>query len=372
MKQQRTDWRLIALLYVVGLLASGQFAKIALTLESLAVIYPEQSVTILVSAVSVAGALFGATAGLAVGRFGPSRVLLLALLGAGLLTVLQGMLLPYPVMLSLRVLEGFAHLGIVVAAPTLMATASRRHDVSIAMGLWGTFFGVGFALSAAVIPLASGPSIVLFAHATALFAMAGLLWPLLPRIGSTEEQNVGFIKRHVAIYGTPRIVAPSIGFFAHTLLFMGLLTFLPRILGTWTGPLLPLVALVGTFGAGVLTRFMAPRNVVMLGFGLSVLGFGVAVTLDDQSRLWLVLALMVVVGLVPGAAFASVPQLNESVADRAGANGAIAQLGNVGTACSVPLFAFALGAEFAGIALITIVISVLGLVAAWLIHKNIA
>ena len=35
----RTDWRLIGLLYVGGLLAAWQFAKIALSLEALADVY---------------------------------------------------------------------------------------------------------------------------------------------------------------------------------------------------------------------------------------------------------------------------------------------------------------------------------------------
>ncbi|NNK68079.1 MAG: MFS transporter, partial [Rhodobacteraceae bacterium] len=59
-------------------------------------------------------------------------------------------------------------------------------------------------------------------------------------------------------------------------------------------------------------------------------------------------------------------------ADRARANGAIAQLGNVGTASSTPLFALAAAGGLVGTALLTMLISALGFTALWLIHRKIA
>ena len=90
------------------------------------------------------------------------------------------------------------------------------------------------------------------------------------------------------------------------------------------------------------------------------------------ALVWGTSALFVVVGLAPGASFANVPALNQEQSDQALANGAIAQLGNVGTACSVPLLAAVATFGMTGLLLTLIVVSALGLLNVWLIHRNIA
>lgn len=372
MHRTQTDWRLIGLLYIGGLLAAWQFAKIALSLVDLAAVYQGYSAPLLVSGVSVAGIVFGATAGVLIARIGARLALLAALLAAAGLTAAQALLPPYPVIMILRVLEGFAHLSIVVAAPTLMAAVAVGKDVPVAMGLWGTFFGVGFALAAFVFPYLGSTSGILWANAVALVGLAaGLAWTL-PTSNRSGGDGQSFIARHIAIYSNPSLVAPAIGFFAHTLVFLGLLTFLPDRLGAWTATLLPLIALVGTFGAGFLARRIAPKSIMIFAFALSVVGMASAAFIPDPMRIWIVLPLMAVIGLVPGAAFANVPYLNADSQRQALANGAIAQLGNVGTAASVPMFAAALQFGFIGMSAVFVVISTLGLVAVWVIHKKIA
>ena len=371
MTPTRTDWRLIGLLYVGGLLAAWQFAKIALVLDALGDVYPDTPVSLLVSGVSFAGIVFGATAGVIIARFGARRALLAALVTAAGLTALQALLPAYPLMMGLRILEGFAHLTIVVAAPTLMAASAIGKDIPVAMGLWGTFFGVGFAFAALVFPVFGGTSGILVANAVALLVLVLALWPLLPRSERQRGDGQSFIARHASIYRNPRLVAPALGFFAHTLVFLGLLTFLPQILGGWTAPVLPLVALLGTFGAGAMARHLAPSRILLVAFVVSTTGLLLASLLPEDMRLWIVMPLMVVIGLVPGAAFANVPHLNDNSSDQALANGAIAQLGNVGTATSVPLLAFALTAGFAGITAVVSTISVIGFVVVWLIHRKI-
>lgn len=232
----RTDWRLILLLFVVGLFAAAQFAKIALTLEPLAAVYPDRALPFAVSAQSVMGILFGVTAGVIVARLGVRRVLLGALVAGAFVSGLQALLPPFEVFMALRLAEGAAHLALVVAAPTLMAAASAQRDVPIAMGLWGTFFGVGFAASAVLVPLLASPSKVYLAHGAGLLCLAVLLWPLLPRGRARLEGGEGLIARHIAIYRNPRIFSGAAGFLWHAATFLGLLTFLPRFLGGRAGP----------------------------------------------------------------------------------------------------------------------------------------
>lgn len=368
----KTDWRLIALLYIVGLLAAAQFAKIALMLGVLAEIYPGAPLSLAVSGLSVAGILLGVTAGMVVARIGPRRALLWALGAGAVFSFVQSGLPTFGVLMLLRVLEGGTHLILVVAAPTLMAAISAPRDKPVSMGLWGTFFGIGFAVSAALVPLFDEPSNLFIVHGAAMLVMAFVLRPLLPR-GVTPNVEAGnWLARHVAIYSNPRIVAPALGFLWHTLMFLGLLTFLPQFLGTWTAPTLPLAALVGTFGAGVLARHIAPRNLLIWAFILSIGGLLVALVVPHGVQVWLIVFLFVILGVVPGASFANVPALNADPADQARANGAIAQLGNVGTASSTPLFAAAIAFGLGGALIAAALICIFGLGAVWLIHRQIA
>ncbi|MXQ07069.1 MFS transporter [Alphaproteobacteria bacterium GH1-50] len=372
MTETKTQWALIVLLYLSGLLAAWQFAKIALSLAALDQVYPDSPTALLVSGVSVAGIVFGATAGVIIARFGPRRALLVALLAAAALTAGQAALPPYPLMMALRVFEGAAHLVIVVAAPTLMAASAVGRDVPVAMGLWGTFFGVGFATAALVFPVFGSVPGILYANAAGFLILAAALWPILPRTGRETSVRQSFLARHIAIYRNPRLFAPAAAFFTHTIVFLGMLTFLPSVLGPWVGPILPLVALVGTFGAGILARYMPPRTILLAAFLVSSVGMLLAIVLPETARAVTVLAMFGAVGLVPGAALAAVPGLNEKTADQALANGAIAQLGNVGTATSVPLVAWATTFGYPGIATVYAGISLSGLLAFWLIHRKIA
>ena len=112
----RTDWRLIGLLFLTGLFAAAQFAKISLTLVDLGRIYPGAALPFAVSALSVAGILFGVAAGMIVAQFGARRVLLVALASASVISLSQSVLPSFQIFMGLRIVEGFSHLAIVVAA----------------------------------------------------------------------------------------------------------------------------------------------------------------------------------------------------------------------------------------------------------------
>ena len=368
----RTDWVLIGLLYAVGLLAAAQFAKVALTLEALAGVYPGSPVEIAVSALSLMGILFGVTSGVIIARIGPRKVILGALVAAALASGVQALLPGFDLFMALRVAEGAAHLALVVAAPTLMATVAQPRHIPFAMGLWGTFFGVGFALSAAVLPALGAPPVVFLAHGAALLVLAVALWPRLQKGTGGQPLAEGILARHLAIYSSLRLTAPGLIFFWHTVVFMGLLTYLPGFLGAWTAPLLPLAALLGTLGAGAVTRWLQPFHVGMFGLAGTFLGMALLLFLPEIARPLAALPIFVVTGMLAGASFATVPWLHAEQADRARANGAIAQLGNVGTALSVPLMAATLWAGISGPLVFAMVVSAIGLGATWLIHRKIA
>lgn len=372
-----TDWRLVALLYAAGLLAAAQFAKVALTLDGLALAYPSVggALPFTVSALSVVGMIFGATAGALIARLGARPALVGGLVVAGLLSLAQGLLPPFPMLLGLRFLEGAAHLALVVAAPTLMAgVAAARHQPGV-MGLWGTFFGVGFALTALLVPPlvgAGGVGAVFAVHGLAMLVLAVPLRALLPSVPGETAVRESWRRRHAAIYLSPRIVAPATGFLWHTLIFLGVLTYLPAFLGDWTAPILPLLALVGTMAAGLMARHVPTRRLFVFAYGASVAGAAALALAPPALLVPLGFVFLVLLGVAPGASFAAVTELNATSADRARANGAIAQLGNVGTALSVPLMAATLPLGLVGPLAATAALSLLGLVAVLLVYRAMA
>lgn len=364
----RTDWRLVILLWVAGLFAAAQFGKVSLALGEYQAAYPGPAAraALIVSLVGFVGIFLGATAGMVTARFGARRVLLTALaLGAGV-SLFQVFLPPFPTLLASRVVEGFSHLSIVVAAPTLMAQISAARDRPVVMGLWGMFFGVSFALTAVILPpllLLGGIRAPLLVHAAGMILIGIVLWPLLPREAGQDAPSLNWIAEHAATYSDRRIIAPALIFFWHTLIFVAILTFLPPFLGSelWIAASLPLMALIGTFGAGVLSRSFAPQHVALASFASTIISGALLLCVAEPARLWVALPLMLSIGVVPGASFAAIPTLNRTPRDQARANGALAQLGNTGTTGGTPLYAFFLTLDgFFAVVLLTMALSLCG------------
>jgi MFS family permease len=336
-----TPWALIAVLYLTGLIAAGQFAKVSLTLGALAAEYPGAPVAFAVSGVAVMGILFGVYAGGITASIGPRRAILIALAISALAGAGQTLLPAFPLLMGLRVVEGAGHLVLVVAIPTLMAALSAPKDRALVMGLWATFFGVGFALAAVLVGEGAAP--VYGVHAGLAALMGVILWRMLPRGVVAERRPLPRLSDHLVLYTTPRLFAPALGHGIYAFLFLALVTYLPTALGAlWLAAILPLAGIAGSLATGPLARLIAPAHLVSGGFVAMAMVFAAALALPAVAAPLSVLA-MLVSGVVAGGGFAAVPWLNGADADRALANGALAQLGNIGTFSGTPVLA-ALGA----------------------------
>lgn len=204
---------------------------------------------------------------------------------------------------------------------------------------------------------------------------AGVLAGLMPRdLRLTPVgPRPGILAEHAAIYASPFLAAPATGFVCYTITYVAVLTLLPGALapgwGHLAGVALPLVS-IGvslTLGVWLLGRVPAVRLVqggfvaaaaaalvLWLGWSQPPLAFAAA------------LAIGAALGLVQGASFAAIPQLNPLPADRARAAGAIAQMGNLGTVTGTPLLALLMQkAGNAGLALFVLGFSALGI----LVHQ---
>lgn len=349
---ERTNWPLIAALWFAGLTAAGQFAKVGVIFDLLRPVWPGAGVWLglVVSVVGLVGIVFGTSAGIAVARIGPRLMILTALVVGAALSLVESLLLPLPVMIALRVLEGISHLAIVVAAPVLIAASARPEDQPAAMTLWSTFFAVAFSLAAWLgrpLVVAYGASALFTVHAALMALAALILWRMIPSVPlalSGSAPRRGIIAEHLRIYASPRIAAPALGFIYYTLMFVAFLTLLPELIAPeWrhlTATVMPLASIAVSLTLGVpLTRAKGAVATVQVGLAAGALAIATFTLSGGQgiSALVSVMAISGALGLVQGGSFAAISELNADSAARAGAAGAIAQLGNVGTTLGTPV-----------------------------------
>lgn len=336
----------VLILWCAGLGASAQFAKIAVPFAEIRALYPGAGASVgwLLSLVSLMGAFLGVVAGGVVSRLGAKRVLLWGLALGGAASLWQASLPAFAPMILSRVIEGVSHLAIVVSAPTLVVLMSSPRHRGLAMTLWSTFFGVSFAIYAwFIIPFALpyGMANLFLGHAVFMAFVALVLAVLLPPdAASAIDQKPSFSQAHRRAYGSPWISAPGAGWLLYTLTFVSLLALFPDTLPVaqveWVLGTMPLVSIaVSLLIVPVLLTQMKSIRVVQLGFLLAAVLVAVNVL---QSIGWVFpVGLFAILGLVQGASFTAVPELNTKQEDQALAYGLMAQSGNIGNLLGTPV-----------------------------------
>lgn len=352
----RTRWAPIGLLVVVGIAAGMQFAKVAAVFLPVAAAFdaPETVAALFVSAPAVVGMVLGLTASVLAARIGFRRVIVGCLAIGAILSLVQSFLPPLPVFLGARVLEGVAHLGLVISCPVLIILVSAPRHVSLAMSLWGAFFGLAFAFAGWLAPIveqAGGVGAVFLAHAILLAVLLAAVLLVLPHVPgeqpNREAHPEGFFRAHVDAYRSPRQFLPGVVFIFHTLMYVPLVTFVPLFAddASIAGVLLvwmPLVSIIGTIAAGFVGQYTTtPPVVLIVGYaGVAVLVIATWALLAGEIPILLVpLALMFFSGLIQGAAFGLIPSLSTDPTVTSRANGVLTQLGNLGSTVGPPLFA---------------------------------
>lgn len=335
-------------MWAAGLGAAAQFAKIVVIFPELQAHYGETGAAsgYLVSLISVIGMLLGMVAGVIAIQLGVRRLLLLGLYLGAAVSAWQTMLPGFEWMLASRLIEGVSHLAIVVSAPTLIAQLSAQRHQGKALTLWGTYFGVAFAgiaLTAPHIIRVAGLGGLSAIHAAYMASFAVLLTIVLPkedRNGAPPWPSLGnILHRHLTAYASPFIAAPALGWLFYTLTFVAMLAILPTMVDpsqrAFAAAAMPLSSIVSSMTVGnILLRSMTAVSVIVIGFATAIVL--VLVFLLTGPGSWLFIALFACLGLVQGASFAAVPELNISLEGRALANGGIAQTGNIGNALGTP------------------------------------
>ncbi|WP_299297568.1 MFS transporter [uncultured Tateyamaria sp.] len=379
----RTSFPLVFALWGAGLGAAGQYAKISIIFDRLPQVYPDAGPALgfIVSLVGFVGIVLGVVAGLVVARIRYRRAMLWALWAGAALSLFQATLPSLPLMLLSRGLEGVSHLAIVVAAPTLIAQLSADRHRGFTLTLWSTFFSVAFTLLVALgLPLVEvqGLPALFIAHALWLMAFAVILTVFLRPLEVPPEGRLavsGIARDHVAIYRSPRIAAPGAGWMFYTFCFLAILTVLPPYIApewrAWVMGAMPLTSIAVSLTLGVfLLRYITAVMLVQIGFAACI-----------ASLLWLwampglpaaCLTLAGALGLVQGASFAAVPQLNEGAAYQSQAYGGLAQTGNLGNTLGTPVLLLVLGAAgFPGLVWTCVAVFACGIAAhAWMAARR--
>ncbi|MCC1482088.1 MFS transporter [Roseibaca sp. Y0-43] len=376
MSDLRPSLPLSLVLWLAGLGAAAQYGKISVIFDRLPQVYPQAGAALgwTVSMVGVIGIALGLVAGILAARIGLRRALLAGLWAGAAVSLLQASFPPLPVFLALRVVEGVSHLALVVVIPTLIAQLSTDRLRPLMLTVWGTFFGVAFAILVfAGLPLVDrfGMSALFVAHAVYMAGFAMVLHAWVPRDRAGEGQMPGLAalgRDHLRIYRSAHISAPAWGWLFYTFCFVSFLTlvppFLPEAQRVWVVGAMPLVSIASSLVLGVqLLRVTSPIGVVVLGFGLSAACALALLAAPGNAVLCLTFASAL--GLVQGASFAAVPQLNTAPDSRAMANGGMAQMGNIGNTLGTPMIAWAI--TFGGHAAMMLALAA-ALIAGCLVH----
>lgn len=338
----------VILLWCAGLGAAVQFSKVSLVFGELELFYTNGTASpwfgFILSIISFLGIVFGLTAGLIVARVGFRKMLLAGLLLGAVITLIEATLPSLPFMLGLRLFEGASHLVITVAAPTLIAQITKVRFIPLAMTLWSTFFGVSYALTAwlgAPLVAVYGLPSIFYAHAIWMVAIAGILLVILPRDEGQKPAPISnLLRQHVTVYTNPATSAPAFAWLCYTLTFVSLLTILPPFIPEHsriaTVALMPLAGIATSMTLGVLLlRWFSAVRVVIIGFATASVMIALFIIFPGNPAVCI--GLFACLGLVQGANFAAIPALNQSATDRAHANGAVAQMGNLGNTFGTPI-----------------------------------
>lgn len=382
-----TNYVLVLILWVAGLTSAAQFSKISIIFDEFAAIYPNAGTQIglMLSLISFMGILFGLYAGVLVSRLGLKRMLIAALLFGALMSLFQTMMPRFEIMLISRIIEGLSHLAIVVAAPTLIAKYSAPSHANITMTLWSTFFGVAFVFTTWLgLPLVeqAGIAALFFAHAVIMVTIALSLIILLPQdqsVDNTDKDKKSLsvqkiIAAHLEIYRSPFLSAPAFGWLSYTLTYVSLITVLPsqvpEAYRTLIVGFLPMFGIVTSLFCGlVILKYISAVRVVMASFIAASLIL--CLYFLNVSIIAITFAIFGLLGFVQSSSFSAVTQIIKDTESRAKANGAMAQMGNLGNTVGTPLLLIVLShSGLAGMIIAVILFYLFGAAAHFVLERK--
>jgi len=349
-----SPWPRIITLWLLGVLAAAQFAKMSV----IGPLMQEQGhLTLsqlgwLISLLEVGGGLFGFVAGLALARSGVRRFLLAGLAILAATSLMETLTTDITLLFAARAVEGIGYLLVVIAAPTAISAIAHEDTRPRALALWSTFVPVGIALGAAV----TGAVLPAFGVRGIMALWTGTI--VLGGLG-IARMKIGAAPRQRLKLPDPAAWLSTFGFGLYTVFISAVTMLLPSFLIEQSGAglaeaagIAALASLASLPGAGVAIWSMregvmpAKRSAMLAVVALLAtvplilaLYHGTGMALGVRGAL-AVLAVMVS-GLVPPVMFARLPQQAGAASPEdpriATANGLVTQFGAGGALVGPPL-----------------------------------
>jgi MFS family permease len=339
----------LLLIYAIGVIAAGQLGIVPPLVPALQAELGLSLATAgsVVSIVTLVGGLLGLPAGAFAERIGHARAFRLGLLVMAIAASLCALAHGAALLLAARTLAGVGYVLVVVAGPSLMAILAERRHQPVALSLWGTFVPVGIALA--------GVATASFAYMgwRTIFAVDAVLLTATLLAALPLRSPPSHVADRQMPPGSLRAALPlAMSFFCFALLFLALAGMLPVYLvaqrdmsATAAGQTVAAATALGITGsfaaAGLMHRGATSGRLIAFGLAASTAvailafrpEFGLPVSIAGFALSF------AIGGLVPSAAFASVPLLAAEQRAIGPMNGALAQAGSLGTLAGPPLLA---------------------------------
>jgi nitrate/nitrite transporter NarK len=221
-------------------------------------------------------------------------------------------------------------------------------------------------------------------HAILLFVIFLILFFSIRKIDIPHDGNnkISFLTAHIKVYSNWRAVSPGVLFFFHTFMYIALFTFLPRLSENDNTRnlllvVLPLLSIIGTMIAGITSQyFVSPSKLSIVAYiSLLVLIFVVKLSFNNNTfnnTLFIVASMVLILfsGIIQGSVFSLIPNISLTTEDQTNANGAVAQLGNLGSTLGSPVFSYFLTFGKDSIIIIIMLFSLLGAISGIIITRK--
>lgn len=271
-----------------------------------------------------------------------SAGMLLFAVSSYLFTIVRAPVLFFPI----RILVGMAMVSTFFVGVAYIADVTTAEERGLAIGLYATFMGAGFAIGSALggwVTATSGyRAACLMAAGVALVGFALARWGLAGQKAGPSQSAADTppLKAQLALLRDPQLLAASVANLANNAWYSSIMSFFPIYAASLAvgegalGSMFALRALLSSAArlpTGLMTMRIPSRRLVMSALGIALLVFGAMAMVSLPVLLGLLLAAEGVaygVFLTSGQAYVS-EQSNE--ASRGGAVGVYSTAGGIGS-----------------------------------------
>lgn len=366
MSETRTDWPLVALLILGGIVAAMQVGKVPPLIPTLRDELGMSLVTSgwLASSIQAMGAGAGLICGSLADWIGRRRAVLGACLVGALATAAGALADSGTALLASRIVESVGFVFTVVSIPGLIVGASAPQDLRLSVGLWSIYLPAGAMIAMIAVPLLApqvGWQAVWWAGSALLAGYAGLLalaFRARPLPPAAPGRNRLGRRDFLAVLRRPGPWLLGLSFGFYTFQWFAVATWLPTfaqaemgVTVTEAGLLAAAVVgvnILGCIGGSVILHLGVPRWVALASanglMGLLALGIFDA-DLPALLRIAMALLFSGFGGILPASVLAGAPMHAPDPRTISAVNGLIIQGSNTGAVIGPPVTAMVVSAS---------------------------